>query len=578
MRRTRLSFGERLIAILKQEGVEVIFSQGDLSMKDIQLHAEAQGLKVVGPRHEASAIFMAMGYHAMTGKVQVAIGAPGPGQANLLPAAITAAQEHIPVIIFGARRQHAVDTAVRRGRWLYASLLPNFKEVCKFAAKLEQLSHLDEVVHEAFRQALSGTPGPVYIEYDAELNERSADFPSLPSPSRYRAPAQPAPAGAIEDAHRMLRAARAPILLAGAGVQRSRAQGAFVKLAHRLKCPVLTTLGGAGAFPETEAQWLRYMGQAGGKAIAAADLLLVVGTCLPETANYGRLQNFAANDEGRQVILIEPDAAAVGVNRPIDLALIGQIDLVLAQLLETVGDGAAFPEHAELEKWRKSSKAEDKALMDNLPRSNRLHPGHLMIEARKAVPEEAVIVVDGGLTMLYQYAFFEKQSAEFIYTANFGHLGSGMGLAIGAQLAAQSDTGRAQPVCLISGDGALGFHIMDFETAVRHSLPIVIVLNDDQALGAEMAQHMQHIGHEIQVTFSPVNYAAMAEAMGGIGIRVERREDIAAAVKEAFTQAAARNKPAIVQVPTDQDASYTYPVPYVGELAGWKGADVLARI
>jgi len=174
---TRLSFGERLIAIFKQEGVEAIFSQGDLSMKDIQLHAEAQGLKVVGPRHEASAVFMAMGYHAMTGKVQVAIGAPGPGQGNLLPAAITAAQEHIPVIILGARRQHAVDTAVRRGRWLYASLLPNFREVCKFAAKLEQLSHLDEVVQEAFRQALSGTPGPVTSNMTRSLTREQLIFP-----------------------------------------------------------------------------------------------------------------------------------------------------------------------------------------------------------------------------------------------------------------------------------------------------------------------------------------------------------------------------------------------------------------
>ena len=570
MSRTRLSFGERLIANFKQEGVATIFSQGDLSMKDIQLHAEKQGLKVVGPRHEASAIFMAMGYHAMTGQVQVAIGAPGPGQANLLPAAITAAQEHVPVIILGARRQHAVDTAVRRGRWLYAPLLPNFKEICKFATKLDQLSHLDEVVQEAFRQALTGTPGPVYIEYDAQLNEQEADFPTLLTPARYRAPGQPAPQSAIESAVAMLRTARMPLLLAGEGVQRSRAQSAFVELARRLKCPVLTTLGGAGAFPETEPQWLRYMSKAGGEAIAAADLMLAVGTCLPETLNYGRLQNFAANDERRRLILVEPDATAVGVNRPVDLALVGQIDLVLAQMLDALNEGSPFEENSNLKIWRNAFEVEDQTLVDNLPNTNRVHPGHLMIEARKAVPEDAVIVVDGGLTMLYQYAFFEKRSSEFVYTANFGHLGSGIGLAIGAQLAA----GRERPVCLITGDGALGFHIMDFETAVRHNLPIVIVLNDDQALGAEMAQHMQHIGHEIQVTLSPVNYAAMADAMGGFGIRAERRGDIAPAIAQAFAQ----KKPAIVQVPTDQEASYAFPIPYVSELAGWKQADVLARI
>lgn len=570
MSRTRLSFGERLIANFKQEGVETIFSQGDLSMKDIQLHAEKQGLKVVGPRHEASAIFMAMGYHAMTGQVQVAIGAPGPGQANLLPAAVTAAQEHVPVIILGARRQYAVDTAVRQGRWLHASLLPCFREICKFAAKLDQLSHLDEVVHEAFRQALSGTPGPVYIEYDAQLNEQEADFPAIVPPERYRAPKQPAPQAAIESAVAMLRAARMPLLLAGEGVQRSRAQSTFLELARQLKCPVLTTLGGAGAFPETEPQWLRYMSQAGGEAIASADLMLAVGTCLPETFNYGRLQNFSANDETRRLILVEPDAAAVGVNRPVDQALIGQIDLVLAQLRDALNEGRAFEENVNLKEWRNNFEFEEQTLVDNLPNTNRVHPGHLMMEARKAVPKDAIIVVDGGLTMLYQYAFFEKRSREFVYTANFGHLGSGIGLSIGAQLAA----GREQPVCLITGDGALGFHIMDFETAVRHDLPIVIVVNDDQALGAEMAQHMQHIGHEIQVTLGPVNYAAMADAMGGFGIRAERRGDIAPAIAEAFAQ----KKPAIVQVPTDQEASYAFPIPYVSELAGWKQADVLARI
>ena len=474
------------------------------------------------------------------------------------------------MIILGARRQHAVDTAVRRGRWLHASLLPAFKDICKFAAKLDQLSHLDEVVHEAFRQALTGTPGPVYIEYDAQLNEQDAEFPAMVSPARYRAPEQPAPQTAIESAIAMLRAARMPLLLAGEGVQKSRAQRAFVELAHQLKCPVLTTLGGAGAFPETDPQWLRYMGQAGGDAIAAADLMLTVGTCLPETLNYGRLQHFSTNHEKRRLILVEPDIAAVGVNRPVDLALVGQTDLVLTQLLDALCEDAPFEERSHLKLWRNSCEVEDQALVDNLPNTNRVHPGHLMIEARKAVPNDAVIVVDGGLTMLYQYAFFEKRSSEFIYTANFGHLGSGIGLAIGAQLAA----GRERPVCLITGDGALGFHIMDFETAVRHNLPIVVVLNDDQALGAEMAQYMRHIGHEIQVTLGPVNYAAMAEAMGGFGIRADRREDIVPAIAEAF----ALKKPAIVQVCTDQDASYTFPVPYVGELAGWKHADVLARI
>src|SRR5690606_14694400 len=106
----------RIIDLLKQEGVDVIFAQGDVTTKDILLHASREGLQIVGPRHEAAAVFSAMGYYAMSGRAQAAFGAMGPGVANLLPAAVTAAQEHIPVLIFGARRPHGVANSTRRGR------------------------------------------------------------------------------------------------------------------------------------------------------------------------------------------------------------------------------------------------------------------------------------------------------------------------------------------------------------------------------------------------------------------------------------------------------------------------------
>ena len=561
----KMSFGERLIALLKEEGVSALYSQGDLSMKDIQKHAEIQGFKIVGPRHEASGVFMAMGHYVLTGKPQVALGAIGPGQANLLPAAVTAAQEHIPVILMGARRHGRVDRSIRRGRWLYAPLMPMFDAVCKFTAKVDSLDVLDEVVREAFRQALSGTPGPVYIEYDYKLNEEAADFPTLVPPARYRALPQPASQPSISQAVGLLRAAKSIVLLGGERVHHSRAHGAFAQLARLLKCPVLTTYGGTGAVPETDEQWLMYMSQAGQQALADADVLLAVGTCFPELANYGRLRHFSANDKHRQVIVIEPDAAAVGVNRPVDIALVGAVDLVLAQLIAALASGPAFVPHPRLPAWRQEYLQERQALLDGLPRTNRIYPGRLMAEARKAVPEDAIIVVDGGLTMLYQHSCFQKTSPDFLYTANFSHLGTGLGLAIGAGIATQ---GR-RPICLLSGDGALGFHIMDFETAVRHQLPLVVVLNDDQALGAEMAQHMEHIGHQIEVAFGPVRYSDIAVAMGGFGVYVDKLEDIVPAVRQAF----ASGRPAIVHVATDQDASYAYMPPYIEELVSWLEAD-----
>jgi thiamine pyrophosphate-dependent acetolactate synthase large subunit-like protein len=560
-----MSFGQRLVELLKQESVEVIFAQGDLSMKDIQLHGERQDIKLVGPRHESSAIFMASGYYCMTGKPQVAIGAIGPGVANLLPAAICAAQENIPVIIFGSRRQSASDRAVRKGRWLHAPMFNLFAEVCKFAAIIDHPEKLDEVVQEAFRQALSGTPGPVYIEYDYAIHALEWSFPPLLPPSRYRVGPLGADEVSVNRAVDMLIAAKSTILLAGEDVVRTRNHASFERLARLLDCPVITTMGGTGALAETHPQWLMHMSPAGHEAIADADLMLAVGTCFPEMLNYGRLRHFSVNDQNRKVIVLDRDTASVGTNRPVDIALIGHPSLTIDQLANALEKRNYKAPPTKTAKLRKAYEENRVAMIASIPRTNKIFPSRLMLEAREAVPDDAIIVLDGGLTILYKLTFFEQRSREFLYTSTFSHLGIGLGYALGAQLAA----GRDKPVCLISGDGALGFHFMEFETLVRHQLPVVVIINDDQALGAEMAAHMDHIGHPLQVTFCPVRYDEMARAIGGHGEYVDREEDIQPAIRRAF----ASGKPAIVQVAVDQDASHAYMPPYVMDLVSWLEAD-----
>jgi len=563
-----MSFGERIVELLKAENVEVIFSQGDLSMKDIQKHAELQGLNVVGPRHEACGVFMAMGYYAMTGRPQAAFGAMGPGQSNLIPAAITAAREEIPVILFGSRRQKAVRDSVRRGRWLFYDHMPLFREVCKYAASIEHPAHLDDVVHEAFRQALSGTPGPVYIEYDFTMQVEEWDFSPALKPAQYRALPRGAAEGDVTAFVEAIQSANLPVLVGGEGVHRTRSHDLFRDLAEWLKCPVVNSFGGSATLPETHDQWLLSMSAAGQEALSRADLLIAVGTPLPEMANYGRVGHFTSGNPDRKVAVIDPDPSAVGMNLPVDHAVIGHVPLVLEKVLARLEKMPARQPVPELAGWRASWLAERADVIASIPQTNKVHPSRMMYEARKGTPDDAVVVVDGGNTILYQMACFEKRCHDFLYTANFSHLGSGLGLAIGTQLG----MGRDRPVCLLSGDGALGFHFMEFETAVRHNLPIVVILNDDQLFGAEMAQHMEHIGHDIQVSLGPVDYAAMAEAIGGYGAFVTRAEDIEGAVKEAFKS----GKPALVQVKTDPAASHAFPQPYVDHLVSWLIADPMA--
>lgn len=559
------SVGERIVQLLLQEKVEAIFSQGDLSMVDIQKHAQRAGIAILAPRHEASAVFMASGYYALTGRPQVAMGAIGPGVANLLPGAVCAAQENIPVVLFGARRQSASHRAVRRGRWLYAPMFESFRSICKFAGQVDHPEQLDEIVQEAFRRALAGTPGPVYIEYDFALHTQSWPFAPLEPPARYRAPEQRADPAVVRQAAELIRSAAAPVLLAGEDVVRTRSHDAFQRLAHLLGAPVVTTMGGTGALVETDEQFLFHLSKAGRRALADADLLIGLGTHFPEMSGFGRLNSFASGNERRKTIVLERDAEAVGVNRPVDLAVIGHLSHSITQLADALEAGGPVAPRTEMADLRASYQAERQALEQQIPFTSEIHPSRLMIEARKAVPDDAVIVLDGGMTILYKMAFFEQRSHDFLYTANFSHLGTGLGYAIGAQLAA----GRTRPVCLLSGDGALGFHFMEFETLVRHKLPVVVVINDDQALGAEMEAHVRHIGHTIETTFSPVRYDHIAQAIGGYGEYVETVTEIAPAIRRAY----ASGKPALIQVRTDQKASYEHAAPYVLDLVSWLEAD-----
>lgn len=557
----RMTFGERLVHLLQKERVELIFSQGDLSLVEIQKHADERGLKIVCPRHEQAGVFMASGYYCMTGRAQVAMGAMGPGVANMLSSAVCAAQENIPVILIGSRRQRDANLAVRSNRWLYAPMLDMFRQPCKFVAAIDTPRHLDDIVREAFRQALTGTPGPVYLEFDYSIQSQEWDFPPLLEPACYRAPPSGADAASVAKAVELIRNARKPLLLAGSGVVRNRLHDKFRRLANRIGGPVTTSLGGAGAVPENDEAYLLQFSEAGLQALQAADLVIGVGTNFPEMDGYGRLGSFSDGLEGRKFLVLEVDPHTAGVNRPFDHVLIGDLDLTLDQVLTALEGKSLAARWDEMPQLKAGYDAERKAMAASIPETEQIHPSRLMIEARKAVPDDAVVVLDGGLTILHKIAFFEQRSDDFLYTSTFSHLGSGLGYAIGAQLA----SGRGRPVCLLTGDGALGFHLAEFETLVRHGLPVVVIINDDRALGAEMASHMNSMGKLVETTFSPVRYDQIARAMGGHGEYVEAVEDIAPAVRRAFSA----GKPALVQVITDQQVSYRYAPPYAEALIGW---------
>lgn len=552
----------RIVDILKAEGVQAIFAIGDVNYMGIQDGAEQAGMKLIWPHHEQTGGFMADAMTRMTGVPHIVMGAPGPGVANLIPAAICASKENVPVIFFCTQRPRKYAQAVRRSQFQYTDQPRFFEPAVKYAGVIEFPEQTDEVMREAFRQALTGTPGPVFVELSSDKQYDEVDFGPLLLPDKYRVTSLPAAAEHVEAAAEMLEKAKSPILITGTGVQTSRSHEALKQLARTLQCPVIPTWGGRGGLPETDDQTLIYSTPPANEAIATADVVLAVGTSIGENTNYGRLHHFAHGNVDRKWIAIERDAGSIGVNRTIDIPLIGDMRDVIPQLNAALGKKNLNP-HPMLREWRRQLVEMRNGLLESAPDTKPIHPGRLMVEARKAIPDDAVIVRDGGNTTLWELTYFEQRSFDYLTTSKFGHLGAGLPYAVAAKLAVGE-----RPVALITGDSAFMFHITEIETAVRHNLPIVIIVNYDRKWGMEVPGMTEKLGRDIAIEQSFVRMDIMAEAMGGYGEFVEETQDIAPAIERAF----ASGKPAIIQVAVDERVNNTQ-MPNWDEFCLWYGDD-----
>ncbi|MDD1649832.1 MAG: hypothetical protein LUO80_05495, partial [Methylococcaceae bacterium] len=236
---------ERVLHLMEAEGIDTLFGIPDPSFFHMFATAEKRGWRVIAPHHEQAGGFMAEAYWKMTGKPGVVVGNQGPGVANLAPAAICAAKENSPVIFIAGQRKNIADQRVRRGRISWIRQWPHFEAAMKYVGIIEYPEQTDDIFHEAFRRALSGTPGPVFIEIPMDSMHSALELPPPPPPAAYRLVHQDAGARSIAAAVELIRTARQPLLLVGQGVFAARAHDDVGALARALACPIVQTSGGS---------------------------------------------------------------------------------------------------------------------------------------------------------------------------------------------------------------------------------------------------------------------------------------------------------------------------------------------
>ncbi|UGQ14039.1 thiamine pyrophosphate-binding protein [Yinghuangia sp. ASG 101] len=556
---------ERILQLFEAEGINTLFGIPDPNFVHMFHLAEERGWNVVAPHHEESAGFMAEAVSRMTGKPAVCIGTLGPGVANLAGAMMCAKVENSPVVFLGGQRARITEQRVRRGRIQFVQQAALFENSVKYSASIEYADQTDEVIREGLRTALNGTPGPVYIEYPQHVIQQELDVPPPVEPSAYRLVGQTAGADKVAEAVAAIRAAKQPILLVGHGVHTSRAGAQVKALADLMACPVIQTSGGTSYIEGLEDRTFPYgFSPSSIDAVVTSDLCLAIGTELGEPVHFGRGRHWVANEANRTWILIEQDASAIGVNRSIDVPLIGDLRAVVPQLADALKDTprTATP---ELDAWIRQDADRLAELAETAPSGQTpVHPARLSVEATKAFPKDGIMVRDGGATTIFGWTYSQAKPHDVIWNQNFGHLGTGLPYAVGAGVA---DGGR-RPLMLITGDSSFLFQIAELETAARLNLPLVCVVAVDYAWGLEVGVYKRTFGHGSRETGTHWSTATrldkVAEGFGCYGEYVERDEDIAPAIKRAY----ASGRPGVIHVAVDPKAN-SEEMPSYDEFRTW---------
>ena len=240
---------KRILDLFEAEGVNTLFGIPDPNFVHMFSEADARGWSVVAPHHELSAGFMAEAASRMTGKPGLCIGTLGPGVANISGAMMCALVENSPVIFLGGQRARITERRVRRGRIQFVQQEELFTPSVKYSSSIEYADQTDEIVREAIRRAMSGTPGPSYIEFPSHVILEELDVTDPLPPNRYRLVNQGAGAREIAEAAKLIREAKSPILLVGHGVHTSRTGASVKELAELMQCPVIQTSAAPPSFP-----------------------------------------------------------------------------------------------------------------------------------------------------------------------------------------------------------------------------------------------------------------------------------------------------------------------------------------
>ncbi len=562
-----ISGGEVIARMLQKEGVEKVFGIIDGTYFGFYSALHRLGIEIVTPRHETSAAHMAGSYARLTGKLGVCMASNGPGVANLLPGLVVEQSEGNRVLAITSARRPAIMYPDRGGTYQCFDQAGVIGKLAKWSAAVSSFERVPELARKALRKSYEGRPGVVHLDVpETIMNGKFKSNAALWAPEQYRhaEPLTPT-AEQIARAAQILVAAEAPMIHAGSGIIHARAFDELRRVAELLHAPVTTSWAARGVLPETSplAVPMPHV-KLNHKVRNDADAVLIVGSRVGETDWWGKPPYWRHPSE-QTTIQIDVDADMLGLNKPADLAILADAKRALQLLgdeLERRKDDVAQSRKLDGRRARvagyvdamKADRANwDKALADMAVPMN---PAHIGAVCREVFPEDTVLVADGGNAAIWTMFYHQvKVPNTVLSTFKFGMLGAGMAQAGGAAVARPG-----KPVCCIIGDGAMGFHPQEIETAVRNKAQVIfIVLCDKQWGMVKMNQQFmlrpfktmlfKHLGPEetIKADLGEIEFDKLGHSMGAYGARVSDPRQL----KPELERALASGRCAVIHVDVD---------------------------
>ena len=520
-----LTGGQLVARVLKQAGVGHVFTLCGGHILPIYDGCLDEGIAVIDTRHEQAAAHAADAYARLTRNIGVAMVAPGPGVTDAVTGVANAYAARSPMLLIGGAAPLGLRGLGALQEMEQVALL---RPITKGSFTVPETRQIPEVLTTAIRTALSGRPGPVFVEIPVDLLLSTIEDRLAPIPTDYvHCPRGAADARTLAILEQLLVVAERPVVIAGGGVWWDDAAQALEAFATRAGVPVFMNGAGRGALP---ANHPNAFAQARSMALGRADLVLVLGTPLDFRLGYGRPPVFA---EDARVVMVDGDAVELGRNRPLALGVVGDLGVVLRQAVDVVPASMA----ARVAPWLDAVRAKERETRDQLAAfcaADDVPITHyrLAAEIARIVGPETIVVGDGGdVVGCASKIVALHRPGQWLDPGPLGCLGVGPSFALTAKLLHPE-----RPVVLIAGDGALGLNVMELETAMRFGLPFVCVVGNDGGWGQIRNPQLSFYGEARAVATSlPVTrFDLFAESLGARGVLVREPRDIAPALDKAL--------------------------------------------